>query len=436
MTSAPPCSADPLHSGADIAFVLGAARSGTTLIRMVLDAHPEIGCPAEAALPSLAAHLVSAWRTVDADAPNSSPTPFTAEHDAPSVPPDSLVETDLADEGLRWVRQTITTPMWRYLTREKKRVYVDKSLDSVDHTELLGMLFPQARYVLISRHVMDTIASGLEASPWGFQAFGYGPYVQGSAHNFVAPLATYWLNHMNRALSWEKEHPELCVRVRYEDFVADPHKGAEQLFGFLGVSPDSSAVNRAFARSSSKGPGDYKIHHTTAVHQHSVGRGKRVPVSLLPPALLEALNATLMSLGYEALDASWNTTPAVAAAVDAPGVDELGALMTRLAESRRGTPSAAGAFALIADDDPGSRWVISRDGTMVVAGDGEVDAAITGSCEDLVSFIEQRENPGVLLRSGRIRHIAADGTSEDDSITTANEMIALLRPAVSVAAYE
>jgi hypothetical protein len=31
-----------------LAVIVGAARSGTTLLRLILDSHPEIGCPPEA----------------------------------------------------------------------------------------------------------------------------------------------------------------------------------------------------------------------------------------------------------------------------------------------------------------------------------------------------------------------------------------------------
>ncbi len=52
---------------------------------------------------------------------------------------------------------------------------------------------------------MDTVASGIEASPWGFQAYGYAPYVQASPHNSVAALANYWLAHVTAAIEWEEK---------------------------------------------------------------------------------------------------------------------------------------------------------------------------------------------------------------------------------------
>jgi hypothetical protein len=48
----------------ELVLILGAARSGTTLLRSLLDAHPDIGCPAEAALPQLISHTRRVWATV------------------------------------------------------------------------------------------------------------------------------------------------------------------------------------------------------------------------------------------------------------------------------------------------------------------------------------------------------------------------------------
>jgi hypothetical protein len=65
------CSASELAvcdaPASELALIVGAARSGTTLLRLILDAHPEVGCPAETGLPSLMSHMAGVWMTVDAD---------------------------------------------------------------------------------------------------------------------------------------------------------------------------------------------------------------------------------------------------------------------------------------------------------------------------------------------------------------------------------
>ena len=217
----------------NLALVVGAARSGTTLLRVILDAHTEIGCPAEAGLPALMAHMAQVWLTVDVDAESVSvggdPGEMAAhrpvearglggtqDHADPSGA-DMNALGDVPEAGREWIRRALRDVTARYCHRENKRVYIDKSLDSVYHLGLVHLLFPEARYVLVVRHVMDTVASGLEASPWGFQAYGYAPYVQASPGNFVAALVSYWLDHVEGALRWESDHRKLCRRVRYED---------------------------------------------------------------------------------------------------------------------------------------------------------------------------------------------------------------------------
>jgi hypothetical protein len=52
-------------------------------------------------------------------------------------------------------------------------------------------------------------------------------------------------------------------------------------------------LQEAFDREPAPGPADYKVEHTHAVHANSIGHGKRVPVDMLPPPLLTAINEKL-----------------------------------------------------------------------------------------------------------------------------------------------
>jgi protein-tyrosine sulfotransferase len=427
----------------ELAVIVGAARSGTTLLRLILDAHPDIGCPAEAGLPGLMSHMAGVWITIDADVTSDvgDDAPFARHR---TEPDGRVIAARAAEDGANghlqeawsaripveaqaWIRQAITTTMSRYCARGEKRLYADKSLDSVYHLPLVHRLFPEARYVLLFRHVMDAVASGIEASPWGFHAYGYGPFVQRSPDNFVAALVDYWLAHVDSALKWEEEHSELCHRVRYEDLVTNPATVVAEIFAFLGVEHDASVLKRAFSRVRSiKGPGDYKVIFTSAVDPASIGRGKRVPVDMVPPPLLEAANEKLKALGYEPLDRSWNAEPP-----DTKGqARELSGWGVRLAElvSRVRLPASAGrrpvdSFALVAQDHANLRWVVDLGERTIRQGDGEVECVITGTAQDLASLLSGDSNAGALLRAGRIRHLGADENSNDGEVFEAVRVV-------------
>ena len=429
----------------ELTLLVGAARSGTTLTRLLLDAHPEIGCPSEAGIPALLSHLARAWSMVNADdtahAEQRDPGGGGGEGDAPARWDEtdagaSEPEADSTD-GLRlpkggqdWAVTTVQQAMGEYCERTAKRIYCDKSLDSVHHLRLVHELFPQTRVVLLFRHVMDTVASGVEASPWGFQAYGYAPYVQALPGNSVAALASYWLDHVTAALSWEKVHPETCHRVRYEDLVAAPERIVAEIQRFLGVAEDLSVLRTAFERPPS-GPGDYKVEHTSRVHAASIGHGKRVPVSMLPIPLLKALNEQLEDLGYPPLDNGWNMAERP---IDGRG---LGLWASRLAERMSSARveegwTDLGSFAVIAEDHHALRWVIDPSAETIEHGDGDVEAVLTGTAEDLGLALSGEENLGVLVRSGRLRYVVPGDQQADrqDMMRQLNAMVTLLRRSV------
>lgn len=421
-----------------LALIVGAARSGTTLLRLLLDAHTEVGCPSEAGLPALMAHMASLWMTVHADVEGQD----RGGEDPGLIGGDTGELGKLRDGGTgrrpragelppsarQWIRAAVREPMRRYTERGNKELYVDKSLDSVFHLDLVEELFPETRYILLVRHVMDTVASGIEASPWGFQAYGYGPYVQASPHNSVAALASYWLAHVSAALHWENEHRDDCLRVRYEDLVRRPEETVSSVLRFLDVDVELSVLERAFAREPATGPGDYKVAHTSEVHAHSIGHGKRVPVSMLPPRLLEGLNEKLLALGYERLDRAWNAQERpVDAGRETVWSERLRELMSRGSIAPGVSIDGLGSFALVAEDHRALRWVVDLESGEVSQGDGDVEAVLTGTAEDLVLMLAGEENLGVLLRSGRIRPVAASSEDMPPNLPrTVNRIVAVL----------
>jgi hypothetical protein len=281
---------------ADPVFVLCSGRSGSTLLRFLLDAHPELACPPETELPLLCSQLASVWSMFDA-------SKWPGKAGAGQAGPGGPGEPVLA--GLRHMLDVMAGP---YLARRGAKRYCDKSLGSARHADLLLRMYPQARFVCLYRHPMDVIASGLEACPWGLNSYGFEHYIGASPGNAVAAIGRYWADHTSAILAAEDHHPGQCLRVRYEDLVAGPAETAERIFKFLGVPqvPDITARLLSHERERS-GRSDFKIWNTSRISTGSVGRGWSVPASMLPGPLTATINELAGKLGYRQVDAAWGT---------------------------------------------------------------------------------------------------------------------------------
>ncbi len=284
----------PLYGGsADPVFVLCGARSGSTLLRFLLDAHPELACPPETNLPGLCAQLTTVWSLIEG-------APLAAGRgDEPPVIPETAIV------GVRHVAEMMTGS---YLARRGKRRYCDKSLGTARYAELLLRIYPDARLLCLYRHPMDVIASGVEACPWGLDGYGFEPYIASTPGNAVLALASFWADNADAILAVEERFPQACHRVRYEDLVSDPESVAEGIFRFLGVPVSPGISRRCFTADRERsGPADYKIWHTSQITADSVGRGWSVPAGMIAPPLLERIRELTEILRYIPVDENWGT---------------------------------------------------------------------------------------------------------------------------------
>jgi len=276
---------------ADPVFVLCGGRSGSTLLRFLLDAHPSLACPPETSLSFACAQLANVWSVLAGQpvAPNS-----------PAGPP------VIPEQAVDGIRQSLALMVGPYLERRGKDRYCDKSLDAAGHADLLMRLFPGVKFICLYRHPMDVIASGMEACPWGLRGYGFERYAAAFPGNAVMALAHFWADHAAANLRVEERAPERCHRVRYEDLVTDPEGVAEKMFAFLGVAPAPGITDRCFTPERERGGGaDYKIWHTSQITTDSMGRGWSIPANMIEPAMAARLNELAARLAYRRVDATW-----------------------------------------------------------------------------------------------------------------------------------
>ncbi len=276
-------------AASDPVFVLCTSRSGSTLLRFVLDAHPQLGCPPETRIPAVIAQLTTAWAATSA-----------------LTSPDGGNGEDAAAAGVRHTVDQIVGP---YLRMRGKSRYCDKNLGTEQYADVLRRVFPDAKFLCLYRHPMDMIASGVEACPWGLVNYGFEQYAARTPGNTVQALARYWSDHTAAILAVADKYPASCLRIRYEDLVSDAEAVAAEIFGFLGLPLVANIAELAFSRERERsGPGDFKIWNTSEITGESVGHGWTVPASLIPAPLLATVNELAARLGYVPVDDKWGAS--------------------------------------------------------------------------------------------------------------------------------
>ncbi|MGO8875491.1 MAG: sulfotransferase family protein [Acidimicrobiales bacterium] len=271
----------------EVGFVLTLPRSGSTLLRFMLDSHSMIACPPESQLAALCSNCLSCWLGYRSEAD------FEARKFA----------------GLSQARAASRRLIKWHLEQSSKSIFCDKSLPNVDLARLLAEIFPQGKFVCLYRHPMDFIVSALDACRWGFSGFGLYQYAATSADNFVFGLARAWCEKTAEMIGMEQALPRRCLRIRYEELVQQPSEVFARLCSFFKVPFEEEAVHRALITSHLIGPGDHKIRMTDAISTSSLGRGSAVPVRMIPPLGLSSLNELAGELGYGQIGLDWNEQP-------------------------------------------------------------------------------------------------------------------------------
>jgi hypothetical protein len=274
-------------------FILCHARSGSTLLRFILDTHDQIYCPPEL---HIAQNIVSPYLL----------------HFKSFYRPNYLSADDPALEQrvCAQVRRIVNTIMAPGLTGTK-RIWCDKSVTTLNHLVDIKKMYPEGRYICLYRHCMDFAHSALQIMKYGIDPVwdwpgGYAECLKNS-DNFVNSLAGYWCQETEKIHNFQKENPKQCFVVNYEALVFQPERTCESIFSFLGLRYDKTFLGRVFQSGHQQGPGDFKILWTRKIETNSVGEGKTISRKQLKPSTLPRMNALLTSFGYEPVDESWNT---------------------------------------------------------------------------------------------------------------------------------
>jgi sulfotransferase family protein len=258
-------------------FLLGHDRSGTTMLRLILDR-------GDVAIPPESMFLVD----VDLRKPPAEVLadvwthPRVALWGLSGAPPSIPGGLDRAEA----YRCALAAPYVAYAAREGKERWGDKTPAYIGHVDRLAAIWPDARFVVLVRDGRDVALSVMKVP--------FGP-------NNVWAAARSWAQAVRQGEDAAARYPGRVLTVRYEDLVARPEHEAQAICAFLELryDPRMLAIEQTDPAKVVEDQAAWFTNVWAGINAAGVGRWRR-ELSPQDQAVFESIAGTqLAALGYE-----------------------------------------------------------------------------------------------------------------------------------------
>jgi hypothetical protein len=185
-------------------IILTYVNSGAERLRALLSGDRRIKCTATSGVLPLCHNASNVWRRAESR------------------------REGISELGLRSIRMMVSLLMLPLTANDRSAVWCETCIAPAYYAEDFVKLFPGTRYICLHRecgNVLRMEESATDRDPAG-----------DSCGQHAAHIVSYWITRTEMLLEFEKAHPEICLRVRYEDLQSSPET-ADGIFGFLGLGP-------------------------------------------------------------------------------------------------------------------------------------------------------------------------------------------------------
>lgn len=210
-----------------IPIIVGAPRSGTTLLRFMLDAHSDLAIPPETG-------FLAADPAVLQSLPRHEFAKFIEQFplEAPAWQ-DFRIASTAWHETIERIAQFSPANAFRsfyrlYAARFSKTRWGDKTPSYVFHIKRISDTLPEARFIHLIRDGRDVALS------WRKTWFSPGPDMK--------TLATHWKQSVTAGLS-NRNTSGCYLEVRYEDLVHDPAPVLQRICRYISLDFEPAMLN-------------------------------------------------------------------------------------------------------------------------------------------------------------------------------------------------
>jgi hypothetical protein len=272
-------------------FIVGVPRSGTTLLRVLLDSHSQILALPETPWISGAYGGPLSLRQLLVDLQDG---PYGVVRNVAGIS-----RADVLSAGADFLERLLEPA----LKARGKSAVAFKTPSDIPHLEFMTALLPQARYIHITRDGRDVVMSQLSKKGSfflelrGYRSFSYA-------------------NVFRRWVEWEGKARAVLYRgnlkvlhLRYEDLIADPEKEMRRAMAFLDLPFEPGMLN--YAAQSHDYPkweaGSTDVVQRRGLSDSSVGKWRNARKSAEVLHTLARYDDFLVRLGYPSseLNSGW-----------------------------------------------------------------------------------------------------------------------------------
>lgn len=238
-------------------FIIGNPRSGTTLLRLMLNKHTKMSVPPEA---GFLAWLYDDYKDfiftkeqvekfVKALSQTTKMEHWNLDYDALKI----FIMSERPDDFSK-LMDSVYLYYSKYNLLKEVEIYGDKNNFYLNKIDLLSNLYNDAKFIHIIRDGRSVAVSYKDLNKRNMTS-EYAPDLP----NKIETIAKEWMDNIQMInTSFEKLNPILHHTIRFEDLISEPEESLQNICNFLDIEYDEKMLNY-FETTESDGlePGDF-----------------------------------------------------------------------------------------------------------------------------------------------------------------------------------